>query len=100
MQKTRLSTWVERSLLASSELLFPTATTLPQTTTPPPETGPPETRFVETHNDHGQTGLWGLLGRSRAKDAENALSLSGNRLPMISGRGWQFEVISPFQKCS
>ena len=57
MHKTRLSTWVEMSLRASSVLLFPADTTLPQTATPPPETRPPETRFVETRDDHGQTGL-------------------------------------------
>ena len=62
MQKTRLSTWVEMSLLALSVLLFPEATTLSQTATPPPEPRPPEPRFVETRDDHGQTGLWGLLG--------------------------------------
>jgi hypothetical protein len=52
MYKTRLSTWVEMSLLALSELLFPAATTLPQTATPPSETRPPETQFVETRDDH------------------------------------------------
>ena len=72
MQKTRLSTWVEMSLLASNVLLFPAATTVPQTAMPPPETRPPETRppeprppetrFVETRDDHGQIGLWGLRG--------------------------------------
>jgi len=62
MQKIRFSTWVGTSLLASSVLLLPVATTWAQTATPPPETRPPETRFVETRGDHGNTGLWGLLG--------------------------------------
>jgi MYXO-CTERM domain-containing protein len=62
MHKTRLSTWVGTSLLASSLLLLPVATTVAQTTTPPPETRPPETRLVDTRDDHGKTGLWDLLG--------------------------------------
>ena len=62
MHKTRLSTWVGTSLLASSMLLLPVATTVAQTATPPPETWPPEIRFVDTRDDHGKTGLWGLLG--------------------------------------
>ena len=73
MYKTRLSTWVGTSLLASSLLLFPVATTLAQTATPPPETRPPETRFVETRDDHGNTGLWGLLGLA------GLLGLTGRR---------------------
>ena len=62
MRKTKCSTWVGTSLLASSLLLLPVATTFAQTATPPPETRPPEIRHVETRTDHDRTGLWGLLG--------------------------------------
>jgi MYXO-CTERM domain-containing protein len=62
MTKTTFSTWVGTSLLASSLLLLPVATTFAQTATPPPETRPPEIRHVETRADHDKTGLWGLLG--------------------------------------
>ena len=62
MTKTKCSTWVGTSLLASSLLLLPVTTTFAQTATPPPETRPPETRYVETRTDHDRTGLWGLLG--------------------------------------
>jgi len=61
MTKTKFSTWVGTSLLASSLLLLP-GTTFAQTTTPTPDTRPPETRRVETRDDHDRTGLWGLLG--------------------------------------
>jgi len=60
MRKTKCSTWVGTSLLASSLLLLPVATpTFAQTSTP---TSPPETRRVETRVEHDRTGLWGLLG--------------------------------------
>jgi MYXO-CTERM domain-containing protein len=60
MRKTKFSTWVGTSLLASSLLLLPVATpTFAQTSTP---TSPPETRRVETRVEHDRTGLWGLLG--------------------------------------
>ena len=62
MKRTRLSTWVGTSLLASSLLLLPVATTFAQTATPPPETRPPDIQRVETRTDHDRTGLWGLLG--------------------------------------
>jgi hypothetical protein len=62
MIQTRFSTWVGTSLLASSLLLLPVATTFAQTATPPPETRPPETRRVDRPDDHDKTGLWGLLG--------------------------------------
>jgi len=62
MKQTKCSTWVGTSLLASSLLLLPVATTFAQNTTPPSETRPPETRYVETRTDHDRTGLWGLLG--------------------------------------
>ena len=62
MTKTKFSTWVGTSLLASSLLLLPVTTTFAQTPTPPPETRPPETRYAETRTDHDKTGLWGLLG--------------------------------------
>jgi hypothetical protein len=82
MHKTRLSTWVGTSLLASSVLLFPVATTLAQTATPPPETRPPEIRHVETRDDRDNTGLWGLLGLT------GLLGLSGlRRRPLISHNG-------------
>jgi|SRR5215475_2343298 len=61
MHKTKLSTWGGTSLLALSMLLLPVATTMAQTTTPPPEPRPPETRFVDTRDDRGSTGLGGLL---------------------------------------
>ena len=60
MRKTKFSTWVRTSLLASSLLLLPVATpTFAHTTTP---TAPPETRRVETRTEPDRTGLWGLLG--------------------------------------
>ena len=60
MTKTKFSTWIGTSLLASSLLLLPVATpTFAQTSTP---TSPPETRRVETRVEHDRTGLWGLLG--------------------------------------
>ena len=60
MRKSKCSTWVGTSLLASSLLLLPVATpTFAQTSTP---TSPPETRRVETRVEHDRTGLWGLLG--------------------------------------
>jgi MYXO-CTERM domain-containing protein len=62
MTKTKFSTWVGTSLLASSLLLLPVTTTFAQTATPTPDTRPPETRYVETRTDHDRTGLWGLLG--------------------------------------
>jgi len=62
MRKTKFSTWVGTSLLASSLLLLPVSTTFAQTATPPPETRPPDIHRVETRTDHDRTGLWGLLG--------------------------------------
>ena len=62
MTKTKCSTWVGTSLLASSLLLLPVATPFAQTPVPPPETRPPETRLVEPRADRDRTGLWGLLG--------------------------------------
>ena len=62
MTKTKCSTWVGTSLLASSLLLLPVTTTFAQTPTPPPETRPPDIQRVETRTDHDRTGLWGLLG--------------------------------------
>jgi MYXO-CTERM domain-containing protein len=59
MRKTKCSTWVGTSLLASSLLLLPVSATFAQTSTP---TSPPETRRVETRVEHDRTGLWGLLG--------------------------------------
>ena len=57
MKKTRFSTWVGTSVLASSLLLLPVATTFAQTATPAPGT-----QRVETRDDNDNTGLWGLLG--------------------------------------
>ena len=68
------------SVLASSLLLLPVATTFAQTATPPPETRPPETRRVDTRDDHDKTGLWGLLGLT------GLLGLAGLRRRDESGR--------------
>jgi hypothetical protein len=58
MKKTRFSTFVSASVLASSLLLLPiTTSTFGQTTAPPPEP-----RRMETVVERDNTGLWGLLG--------------------------------------
>jgi MYXO-CTERM domain-containing protein len=58
MQKTRFSTLLGASVLASSLLVLPiTPSTLAQTMTPTPEP-----RRVETVVERDNTGLWGLLG--------------------------------------
>jgi hypothetical protein len=76
MTKTKFSTWVGTSLLASSLLLLPVATPFAQTATPTPDTRPPETRYADTRADHDRTGLWGLLGLA----ACSGLRVSGGAL--------------------
>lgn len=72
MKKTKFSTFVASSLLASSLLLLPiTTSTFAQTTAPTPGASRVETNDTDDDN----TGLWGLLG------LVGLLGLAGLRRP-------------------